>query len=217
MPRSRKQTDEQEPIEAVEAAPIDMENTPRRRPAANDDLPDTALFWRWVRDATWPLAGWIVAGIGLIFIIAGYLGISREALVAKQMPYLVSGGIGGIALVGAGAALIRMDELRTQRKRIDELEAMVRDLHGVLLAHPDAPVAETAVSGNGHTSSWRIEGHDANPDGSTLVALPDGQSYHRADCAMVQGKPAAAAITPSAARHRGLSPCRMCDPDPVKA
>src|SRR2546423_9205968 len=109
-----------------------------------EELPDPALFWRWVGRATRPVVGWVLAGLGVIAILIGYLGISRESLVAKQLPYLISGGIGGIALVGAGAALIATEDLRRFRARLDRLAAMVGDLHGVLLSRPDAP------SGNGH-------------------------------------------------------------------
>src|SRR5205823_1256673 len=77
----------------------------------DDELPDTALFWRWVGKATRPVIGWVLTGIGVILIIVGYLGVSREALVAKQLPYLVSGGILGIAFVGFGAVLLGTEDI----------------------------------------------------------------------------------------------------------
>ena len=73
---------------------------------SEEELPDPALFWRWVGKATRPVVGWVLAGLGVIAILIGYLGISRESLVAKQLPYLISGGIGGIA---HGALLSRPD------------------------------------------------------------------------------------------------------------
>ena len=66
----------------------------------DSEMPDPALFWKWVRRATRPVWGWILVGLGLLLVLFGYLGISREALVAKQLPYLISGGILGLALVG---------------------------------------------------------------------------------------------------------------------
>jgi hypothetical protein len=168
-----------------------------------EELPDPALFWRWVGRATRPVVGWVLAGLGVIAILIGYLGISRESLVAKQLPYLISGGIGGIALVGAGAALIATEDLRRFRTRLDRLEAMVRDLHGALLSRPDAP------SDNGQRAR-------AEPSGD-LVALPTGRSFHRADCAMVDGKAGVQPVTAAAAQRRGLEPCRLCEPTSVTA
>jgi hypothetical protein len=167
---------------------------------ASDDLPDPALVWRWVGAATRPVVGWVLAGLGVIAIVVGYLGVSREAVVAKQLPYLISGGIGGVALVGFGAALIASEDMRRFRGRLDALEAMVADLHGVLLARPDAP------SPNGQRAAEATTGDDR------LVALRGGRSFHRASCAMVAGKQGVATISAADARRRGLSPCRLCEP-----
>jgi len=157
---------------------------------SEEELPDPALFWRWVGRATRPVVGWVLAGLGVIAILIGYLGISRESLVAKQLPYLISGGIGGIALVGAGAALIATEDLRRFRTRLDRLEAMMGDLHGALLSRPDAP------SGNGQRGR-------AEPSGGDLVA----------DCVMVDGKANVQPVTATAAQRRKLEPCRLCEPE----
>ena len=137
------------------------------------------MFWKWVGRSTRPVWGWVFVGVGVILIIVGYLGVSREALVAKQLPYLISGGILGVAFVGFGAMLIGTEDLKRAQERIDRLEGLVEDLHTALLSRPDAP----AISSNGVGSSTHEE-----TQSSELVALPGGQSYHRADCSMVQGK-----------------------------
>jgi hypothetical protein len=169
------------------------------------DMPDPALFWKWVGRATRPVWGWILVGLGFLVILIGYLGISREALVAKQLPYLISGGIGGLALVGFGAMLVGTEDLKRTHERIDQLEDLVADLHSALLNRPDAPV----LSSNGDSGSSQAA--DSTSD-VTLMALPSGQSYHRADCSMIEGKREAKSITASAARRQGLKPCRLCEP-----
>src|SRR2546421_11840382 len=78
----------------------------------DDELHDPRLFWRWVGKATRPVAGWILLGLGALFILFGWIGISGEALVAKQMPYLISGGLGGMLLVGIGAVFLATEDLR---------------------------------------------------------------------------------------------------------
>ena len=175
------------------------------RASGRPELPDTALFWRWVARATRPVWGWSIVGVGFILVLVGYLGISREALVAKQLPYLISGGIGGIALVVFGAMLVGSEDLKRASERIDHLERMVGELHAALLARPDAPVIGDAGSANGEAAPAADDGR--------LLALPEGQSYHRAGCSMIQGKRQAQAVTASDVRQRALKPCRLCEPE----
>jgi hypothetical protein len=169
------------------------------------DMPDPSLFWKWVGRATRPVWGWILVGLGIILIIVGYLGISREALVAKQLPYLISGGIGGLALVGFGAMLVGTEDLKRTQERIDQLEDLVADLHSVLLSRADAPTLST----NGDSAGLRSSSDSSQ---ITILALPGGSSYHRPDCSMIQGKREAKPVTASAARRQGLKPCRLCEP-----
>ena len=72
-------------------------------------------------------------------MLVGYFGVSREALPGKQIPYLVSGGIGGMFLAVLGAYFLGTQELRNDSGRLDRLERMVEELHGALLRRPDAP------------------------------------------------------------------------------
>jgi len=192
---------------ATELPTIPTETESKSRP----DMPDPALFWKWVGRATRPVWGWILVGVGLLLILIGYLGISREALVAKQLPYLISGGIGGIAFVGFGAMLIGTEDLKRAQERIDHLEDLVNDLHAALLIRSDAPPLST----NGDTAGQT--GRRAKSADQTLMALPGGQSYHRADCSMIEGKRGARPVTASVARRQGLKPCRLCEPQTASA
>jgi hypothetical protein len=183
----------------------DVAEPPAR--ARAPELPDPALFWRWVHRATRPVVGWVVVGIGFILVLIGYLGVSREALVAKQIPYLISGGIGGIALVGFGAMLVGTEDLKRTHERIDRLERLVEDLHGALLSRADAPAVG---SYNGEVGGAGVA---TDPSRTAFLALPHSQTYHLADCSMIHGKGQAETVTASAARRRGLKPCRLCEPE----
>ncbi|MBV8980297.1 MAG: hypothetical protein JO086_05295 [Acidimicrobiia bacterium] len=185
---------------------ITSESEKRSRP----EMPDPALFWKWVGRATRPTYGWILVGLGLLAVLIGYLGVSREAIVAKQLPYLISGGIGGLALVGFGAMLIGTEDLKRTQERVDHLEDLVADLHHALLSRPDAPALSTNGSSAGEPTSTQRES-------VSLLALPGGSSYHRADCSMVQGKKEAKSVTAGAARRQGLKPCRLCEPQTASA
>jgi hypothetical protein len=66
--------------------------------------------------------GLAVAGFVAVFI--SWIGISATLVVPTQVAFAVSGGIGGVALVGAGIALLLV---QTRRRTAAEDR---RDLHG---------------------------------------------------------------------------------------
>jgi hypothetical protein len=171
-----------------------------------DDEPDPHELWRWVGAAVRPWLGWILIGVGALLMLLGYLGVSREALPGKQIPYLVSGGVGGMFLAVLGAYFLGTQELRRDSGRLDRLEQMVQDLHLALLRRPDAP--DPTVLGNG------AAGADAEAERAParqVVAVEGGDLFHRRSCAVVEGKDATS-LTPGAARKAGLRPCPACAP-----
>lgn len=210
------------------------------------ELPDTRLFWQWVGKATRPVIGWVLTGVGVLVIALGWWGVSGESLVAKQLPYLISGGIGGLVLVALGAMFLATEDLRRDSGRLDRLEQMVDELHAVLLSRADAPTpaghadaqvlspspeaeaapAATAPAATGPAATAPAATAPAfvRPDssgggaarelngGGDLVALPSAQSFHRADCVMVEGKGNAQPVSPEVVTRRGLKPCRLCEP-----
>jgi hypothetical protein len=185
-----------------------MPQEPGPRPGP-DDEPDPRLLWRWVGDAVRPWLGWILIGFGALLMLLGYLGVSREALPAKQIPYLVSGGIGGIFLAVLGAYFLGTQELRSDSGRLDRLETMVQELHQALLRRPDAPDL-TALSG-------AVSANGSHPDAAParrVVVVEGGELFHRAGCALVEGKDITD-VTPTAARKKGLRPCPACGPAPA--
>lgn len=48
------------------------------------------------------LIGSLLAPVGLLLVFLGWLGASRTPLVQEQLPYLISGGLLGLALVNLG-------------------------------------------------------------------------------------------------------------------
>ncbi len=180
------------------------------RPAIDDDdEPDPRILWRWVGDAARPWVGWVLIGLGGLLMLLGYFGVSRESLPAKQIPYLVSGGIGGVFLAVVGAYFLGTEELRQDSGRLDRLERMVDELHQALLRRPDAPDRHRARRAT-------ADGNGADRAG------PAGRRGRRAatcstapTCPMVEGKDGSE-VTPAAARKRGLRPCPLCAPAPAR-
>ena len=175
----------------------------------DDDDPDPRVLWRWVGAALRPWAGWILIGLGALVMLFGYFGVSREAIPAKQIPYLVSGGIGGIFLAVLGAYFLGTQEIRNDSGRLDRLERMVEELHHALLRLPGAPslpVADpAATSSNGSSSRAR-----------RVAVVEGGELFHRLSCPMVADKETQE-LTPAAARKQGLRPCPACEPVPADA
>jgi hypothetical protein len=175
----------------------------RTRP--DDDEPDPRLVWQWVGRAVRPYAGWILVGCGALLMLLGYLGVSRESIPAKQIPYLVSGGIGGVFLAVLGAYVLGTQEMRNDSGRLDRVEQMVEELHLALLRRADAPditvlTAQAEPSSNGSSGAPR-----------RVLVVNSGETFHRPTCAMVADKEAEE-LTPAAARKRGLQPCPACEP-----
>ena len=145
-------------------------------------LADRRQMWSWLWAAVRPYVGWVLAGAGAVALFVGWFGVSGESLTAKQLPYLVSAGLTGIALFIMAAVFLATDDVRRQFARIGELERKVDDLYALF-------VGELEASPGAGKSAPAAEG--------TLVALPSGSSYHRPTCALVAGKDEAAAVSGS--------------------
>ena len=83
-------------------------------------------------------------GVGLLGLAAvvgliGYLKLSLEPDVNRQIPYLASAGMALVLLSAGGAAFIVGEQLRGDDRRIEELEAAVVALAGALTSSVEAP------------------------------------------------------------------------------
>ena len=163
----------------------------------SDVAPDRREFWLWVWSAVRPVFGWVLAGLGALALFLGWYGVSGESLTSKQLPYLVSGGLTGIALVIVASVFLATEDVRRQLSQVDDLRRKVDDLYALFVEDLAAPVTaeSTAAVAPG-----------------TVVALPAGTSFHRSDCSLVTGKSEAVAVDGRVIRARKLRPCRVCEP-----
>ncbi|HUR75638.1 MAG TPA: hypothetical protein VMZ00_15260 [Sporichthya sp.] len=73
---------------------------------------------------------------GVISLVVGYARVADSTLLAEQTRYIVSGGIGGIFLLGLGATLWISADLRDEWRKLDRIERALGD--GVLRWDPAA-------------------------------------------------------------------------------
>jgi hypothetical protein len=169
-------------------------------------------FRTWVADAVRPVIGWILLALGALSIFLGWYGVSGQSVPAKQLPYLISGGVTGLALVLVGASFLAGDHLRRQIDRLDGVERKVDDLYTLLVVAPSDPGEHVSpVSEIPSAVSPSTTATDTNAN--RLVAVPAGTTYHRPGCALVAGKVEAADVDATAITARSLQPCSVCDPD----
>ena len=183
------------------------------------ELPDRRLFWRWVWEAVRPVLGWVLVGLGALALFLGWYGVSGQSLTAKQLPYLVSGGLTGIALIVLAGVFLATDDVRRQLSRVSELERKLDDLYGLFVADLAAapPTSAAQPTSAVPPTSARTPSQAIGGLHTAVVALPAGTSYHRPDCALVAGKDGAETVSGAAIADRGLKPCRVCDPAPPAA
>jgi hypothetical protein len=81
---------------------------------------------RWARTQWDRVSAWCFIGVGAIAIVVGWNGVSSEALTAQQVPYIVSGGIGGLFLLGVGTMLWLSADLRDEWRKLDAIERNTR-------------------------------------------------------------------------------------------
>ena len=146
--------------------------------------------------------GLLIIAIGLLAIGIGWNGmaggggqVNGVSVLQAQLPWLVSGGILGLALVVFGAAMMIVHNARLDRARLetklDEVVAALGRSGAATLPYP----TETTTA--------------AVPAG---VYLAGASSYHRPDCRLVQGRDDATPVTIEDTAAQNLRACRVCKP-----
>lgn len=80
------------------------------------------IMWQWIR-AQWDrVLGGVLFVVGGLFVLLGWIGVAGEALTARQVPYVLSGGMGGIFLLGLGAVFWISADLRDEWRKLDAIE-----------------------------------------------------------------------------------------------
>lgn len=160
---------------------------------------------------TWQvLAGAVLAGLGFAAMLLGYSGAARTPLVEEQVPYLISGGVIGLALVVLGGFLFWAHWLFRQYERSEyhqhrRFELSV-DATDRTLAALEAVRAEVEALRNGSA----VAGGGPTPTIDTLVAAEGDDIIHSAGCPLLASKPAVRPVEDS--EFGRFRPCPICEP-----
>ncbi|MFE1437544.1 hypothetical protein [Streptomyces sp. NPDC058739] len=141
--------------------------------------------------------GWAALAAGAVLCVIGWYGISGERFAERQLPYLASCTIPGAALIVAGAVLLAHGRDALAAARVAELYALL-----------------TAEEGD---EDEERAGAAARPVAvsDSLVTVPGGTLFHRADCPLVAGRAEAVPVDTALLADGELGPCPICEPAPA--
>lgn len=99
----------------------------------------------WVR-VQWDRAAALAAvGIGLLALILGWIGVSGQSYVAKQLPYVVSGAFFAIFMAGIAAVLWISADLRDEWRELRGIRALLRDQLAVAAGQDSASADDLTI------------------------------------------------------------------------
>lgn len=81
----------------------------------------------WARSQWDRLTAAAALAAGVVLLVRGWYGVSGTAYPAEQLPYLISGGIGGLLLLGISAALWLSADLHDEWRKLDRIEQAIRE------------------------------------------------------------------------------------------
>lgn len=147
---------------------------------------------RFSRYADYVPTALIVAGFVLIGL--GWNGAASLDFVHGQVPYLISGGLIGLALVFFGAAAFVVQTFKkgqaVQEQHLRELTQTMKRVATSLSLGENGPAAS---------------------DNSEYV-VAGASSFHLPECRIVGTRPGLARVPRGEAVEEGLEPCRICNP-----
>ena len=166
------------------------------------------------------IIGGIALPLGLVFIILGWFGASRTVNLFEQVPYAISGGMLGLALVFAGGFCYfaywltqlvyatRQDAADT-RAILERVEEFMLQTSLQQAAAPSTTEIAPLLSRDQDTPRAGRKPLKASPAGGAYLATATGTMYHRPDCPAVAGREGTRLVDGT---EDGLVPCRICEP-----
>ncbi|MFP5225663.1 MAG: hypothetical protein ACLGH3_08980 [Actinomycetota bacterium] len=133
--------------------------------------------------------------LGVLILYLGYNGASKNPIVEAQVPYLISGGLFGAALMIVGA--------------ISYAASLI------LRSLPDTPPAtapQAEVTAVVDVVASSAEGARNGASKAEVYIAGGGTSFHDPTCRLVERASEVRGVSREEAVSIGLSPCRVCGP-----
>jgi hypothetical protein len=106
----------------------------------------------WLR-AEWDrVVGFALVILGAVFLVLGYIGVSDSPYMVENLAYIMSGGIGGLFLLGVGATLLISADLHDEWRKLDKVEDAIRSAEEF-----PAPRVVAAPASNGQAAAAAVE------------------------------------------------------------
>lgn len=136
--------------------------------------------------------------LGFVVIAIAWSGAAGLDYSQGQLPYVISGGFGGLGLIVTGAALTIAESNRRDRAVLEQ------QLTSLTAAVSKLQAGGTTAEGGGGWAAFAQAGPDDVVAGRS--------SFHRPDCRLVAGRDEAELLPRDDALANNLSPCRVCKP-----
>jgi hypothetical protein len=148
-----------------------------------------------VRRAEWKarfarLLGLAFCAAGFGAIALGWAGAARKTCVDCQIPYLISGGAAGIALVVLGAGLLLIAQMRTEARRLSaRLEQMTRTLAERFMGTDAGPIVNSETTHPPREESGTNVVEPISAKGSSAISAPNARREDFARASAEPGSP----------------------------
>lgn len=83
---------------------------------------------KWLRVAWDRAVAIALVAAGAVVVVVGWVGVSGEAYPAKQLPFIMSAGVGGIFILGVGALFWLSSDLKDEWTKLDRIEEALVNL-----------------------------------------------------------------------------------------
>lgn len=151
----------------------------------------------------WSIAAILCLFGGAVLLVVAWYDISGTADLYKQMPYLVSAGFSGLALIIVGSALVIAGRNDRVERRLAQLLDAITEAAGTESAETEV-VTDAPAPGDPLVS--------ASIPAAGFLTVPQGTTYHRPGCLLMREKDAVPA-DPGSIADGSLSPCPVCSPE----
>lgn len=151
--------------------------------------------------------------LGASLILLGWFGAANSILVQEQIPYMISGGMlgtallvgGGMLYLGAWVAKLAGQNREQSEALRNQLEGLREDVRSLRSSGGVAWPSDAAAAGGAALA--------AVPSLGALVATPKGSMYHLTSCGVVAGRTDLRDIGED--DQAGMKPCGMCEPQAI--